>query len=276
LGTGEPTACAPAGTRIANGPLAILLYREVIPMRALFFFALSMSLSTAAFAADDDEILVAPSEGGSVFDNDESLASGDDEDLLADDSLQRGGVQTTDDKKKKAAPAPAPAIGEDEPDEDLGLGIEEDEPDESVLGDVEGGLEDGPAVAPTVRGPGPIDLDVAGKVPLADNYALSVVAVDRDAVVIELPVLIASSRTSITTGFQLIGEVYVAGTKVGEVRQVVMPASLAEFGPSFAFLKVSAPVAEKAGEIKVVVKQAAIDGSGAKDLFTRVTPYSLR
>ena len=123
--------------------------------------------------------------------------------------------------------------------------------------------------------PGPVALDVAGKEPLANNYPAAIVAVDRDAVVVELPVLVAKSRAG-TAPFMLIASVFVGETKVGEVRQSFDPASLAEFGPTFAFLKVSAPVAAPKGEIKVVVSKAKADGTGATALFTQTTPYLLK
>ncbi len=212
-----------------------------------------------------------------------------DDDLDMDDGLERGAVKKSDDKKKKE-PAALPTLDEDEEpveefDNELDL---EDEPDADIrLGDFEGGddepLEDferptakpKPAAAAS-KTPGVIALDVAGKEPLGDNYPLSVVAVDRDAVVIELPVLVARSRAGFEKAFVIVGEVYVGKIKVGEVRQTIEAASLAEFGPSFAWLKVLAPVVEGTGEIKIVVRRTNVDGTVPVELFSRVTPYSLR
>lgn len=126
------------------------------------------------------------------------------------------------------------------------------------------------------KGPGPISIDVAGKQPLSDNYPLEVVAVDRDAVVVELPVLLARSRVEVETGFLVYAEVYVGDERVTEVRQVVEESSVAEFGPSFAFLKLLAPVVEPQGQIKVKVFRADLDGGNREELFTRITPYALR
>jgi hypothetical protein len=123
--------------------------------------------------------------------------------------------------------------------------------------------------------PGPVALEVAGKTPLANNYPASIVAVDRDAVVLELPVLVARSREG-AEPFVLIGSVFVGATKVGEVRQSFDAASLAEFGPTFAFLKLAAPVASPTGELKVVVAKAKADGTGAVELFTQTTAYHLK
>jgi hypothetical protein len=41
-------------------------------------------------------------------------------------------------------------------------------------------------------------------------------------------------------------------------------------------MKVMAPVVEKTGEVKMVVKKANADGTAPVVLFTRVTPYQLK
>ncbi|MBT3219196.1 MAG: hypothetical protein HN348_08905 [Proteobacteria bacterium] len=122
---------------------------------------------------------------------------------------------------------------------------------------------------------GPLTLDFVGKQPLDDNYPLQIIATERDAVVIELPVLVARSRVGVTDGFQLIGIVFVGEDKVTEIRQMFLPQSIAEFGPTVAFLKALVPVNEAKGQVAIVVKQAALDGSGTKMLFARGTHYSL-
>lgn len=130
-----------------------------------------------------------------------------------------------------------------------------------------------PVVAPAL--PGPIALEVAGKEPFADNYPASIVAVDRDDVVVELPVMVAKSRAG-AQPFVLIAQFYAGTQEVGEVRQAFDAAALAEFGPTFAFLKVVAPVVDAKGELKVIVSKAKADGTGAAPLFTRTVPYALK
>lgn len=225
--------------------------------------------------------------------------SGDDSDPGDAGPMTRGTVKPTDDKKKKAPPARGDdSTGADDPaTEDPDDPASEEDPDgltdkpdatpkkpvhdhDFSTTDDEVSIEQPkpppPPAAPAARIPGPIDLDVAGKTPLADNYPVQVVAVDRDDVVIELPVLLAKARAAVPKGFLVIAEVYVGDTKVNEAREVVLPASLAESGPSFAWLKMMAPVTDKQGEIKVTVKKANLDGTGATALFTRATPYTLR
>lgn len=149
------------------------------------------------------------------------------------------------------------------------LGDVAEDPDDDFMPDFTADTPRKQASRPAVKGPGPITLDVAGKQPLADNYPVSLVAVDRDAVVIELPVLVGKSRVGFSEAFLLGGDVYVGDTKVAGVKVDVTEASLAEFGPSFVFLKVLAPVVEKDGEVTIKVLK---DG---QELFARSTPYAL-
>ncbi len=221
----------------------------------------------------------APIDLGSNEDEDE-----DDFDLDLDLDLKRGGPRMLDTEETTDEPDDFLMDEEfDEPIEDFeGIpeeGYPEDldpslpdfeDPDGVPLGDF-----DRPRRGNT-RGPGPITIDVAGKQPLADNYPIEVVAVDRDAVVVELPVLLARSRVEVEAGFLVYAEVYVGKDRVTEVRQVVERSSVAEFGPSFAFLKLLAPVVERQGQIKVKVFKADLDGGNRAELFSRVTPYALQ
>lgn len=126
------------------------------------------------------------------------------------------------------------------------------------------------------QGPGQISLDVAGKTPLADNYPLSVVAVDRDAVVVELPVLVARSRIEVEAGMLLYAEAWVGDQRITEVRQSIESPAAAEFGPTFTWFKILVPVVEHQGEVRVSLSKAALDGTGRAELFSRVTPYVLQ
>ncbi len=121
-----------------------------------------------------------------------------------------------------------------------------------------------------------IQLDVVGKAPLADNYEPYIVATDRDAVVVELPLLLGRSRADFDgITYCVVAEVFVDGKKVSESRQQVSSSSLAEFGPSFMFIKMLAPVPAKSGNLEVRVSKASSMSAKAALLFSRVLPYSL-
>ena len=64
--------------------------------------------------------------------------------------------------------------------------------------------------------------DVVGKTPLKDNYKAQVLYVDRDSVVIELPVLLARQGSDFDGHSYWLGaEIYADGVKIGEARQQV-------------------------------------------------------
>lgn len=109
----------------------------------------------------------------------------------------------------------------------------------------------------------------AGQAPLSGNYDANVVHVDRDSVVVELPVLVGRSPADFEGTYWLVGEVFVDGNKVGETRQMVTGSSLALSGPTVAFLKLQAPVSATNGNVEVKVSK------GDTQLFTKAVDYRL-
>ena len=141
------------------------------------------------------------------------------------------------------------------------------------------GPEDMAAAEPVDAGakPATVKLDVVGKQPLADNYDAQVVAVERDAVVVELPVLLGRSRAGFEGGPYWIQVDVLAGeTVVATSTQWVDRVSLAEFGPSFAFFKVLVPVKTSEGELTLRVQKLDKLGSTGAPLFTRSVAFSLK
>jgi len=165
-------------------------------------------------------------------------------------------------------------------DDDYDPYIDGDDDDDSLAGLTDRlGPEDMADAEPVDAGAktATVKLDVVGKQPLGDNYPATVVAVERDAVVIELPVLLGRSRA----GFE--GEPYWIQVDVtaGDVvvatsTQWVGRQSLAEFGPSFAFFKVLVPVKSTAGELGLKVQKLDSLGSTGASLFNRTVAYSLK
>ena len=120
----------------------------------------------------------------------------------------------------------------------------------------------------------PLPYSVVGRKPLADNYGATVVFSDRDSVVAELPVLVARNPSDFTKDFWLIGELWVAGTKVAETRQWVSASSLAQSGPTVAFLKMMAPIPATSGELEFKVFKSD-DGTAREDLFRNILPFQI-
>ncbi len=117
---------------------------------------------------------------------------------------------------------------------------------------------------------------MVGKTPLGDNYEPAIVAYDRDSVVVELPVLLGRSRADFDgIAYCIVAEVYADGNKVAEARQQVTSASLAEFGPSFAFVKMLAPVTAKSGKLEVRLSKASNMSAQPTQLFSRSVGYQL-
>ncbi|MED5373430.1 MAG: hypothetical protein VX899_20590 [Myxococcota bacterium] len=107
--------------------------------------------------------------------------------------------------------------------------------------------------------------------PQADNFPARVVETLPGRVVVELPVVLGTAA-QVTQDFWLVGEVYVDGQKVGEVRQLVVASALGEH-TSTAFLKVQAPVDQASGAVEVRVSQM-VDGE-QRALFSRSTDFRI-
>jgi hypothetical protein len=121
-----------------------------------------------------------------------------------------------------------------------------------------------------------LGLDTTDKTPLADNWPIEVVARDLDSVVCELPVLIGRSRADFAGGdYWVVAEVAVDGEPVAETRHRVTGASMAELGPTIAWLKVFAPVSATRGTIEFQVSKTA-EGAEPAPLFTRTAEYRLQ
>jgi hypothetical protein len=119
-------------------------------------------------------------------------------------------------------------------------------------------------------------LDTVGKTPLSDNWAPSVVITDKDAVVVEMPVLYARNRAEFDgVAYWVVVEAYADGKKVAEQRIQVTRDAIADQGPSIAFTRLFAPVSSSAGLIEVHVGKATSSSAKPTPLFTRSVQYKL-
>ncbi len=119
-------------------------------------------------------------------------------------------------------------------------------------------------------------LDVAGASPLKDNWAPSIVFMDSDAVVLEIPVLYARNRAEFDgVAYWLVAEAIADGKKVAESRMQVTRDAIADKGPSIQFFRMFAPVPSGAGVLEVRVSKASSAAGKPELLFTRTATYAL-
>ena len=156
--------------------------------------------------------------------------------------------------------------------------FDEDPPDEF----------DGPAPAPrkatapaqparpaAPAGPVTLSLKVSDKEPLTGAFNASIVALDVDAVVIELPVLVAASGAGFSGGdYTLVAEFMLGDRKVGESRHVVSRAGITDLGPTVVWLKQHVPVTDPKGRIEVKVSRIDAEDPPT-ELFSKGVDYRL-
>ena len=119
-------------------------------------------------------------------------------------------------------------------------------------------------------------MDVSGASPLKDNWAPTIVFMDADAVVLEIPVMYARKRSEFDgVAYWLVAEVVADGKKVAESRTQITRDAIADRGPSVQFFRMFAPVPSGAGVLEVRVSKAASAAGKPELLFTRTANYKL-
>ena len=117
-------------------------------------------------------------------------------------------------------------------------------------------------------------LDVVGKDVLGDNWAPQVVIADKDAVVVEIPVMYARNRTEFDgVAYWLVVESFADGKKVAEQRVQVNRDAIADKGPSIQFFRLFTPVQAASGIVEVKVGKATSSSAKPTPLFTRSVNY---
>lgn len=218
-----------------------------------FGLLMTVLLALSEFAFADTPIQLPPKDGT------ESLPD------IMPDLPERGGVEIPEDRGLPEEPDDF-----DEPEESFDL-LEDDFDMDSMPEPPDAPLRSAVQAPQRI---GAISLDVAGMTPLVGNYPIDIVNIDRDSVVIELPVLVARSRYELQSPFTLAFDVVANEVLVAQMKQDITAAALAEYGPSFCFAKIMVPVTEGIGDISVTVSK--VDEAGASvELFTTVTPYAL-
>jgi|GEM_PF-1738531 len=196
------------------------------------------------------------------------LAVADEEVLIADDDPSVSSYEDEFDFLVEGERnAEKLADKQDATDDDFAMWEDEEEGDGEAFGEFQ-------LRVPNPDPAQPLPYSVVGKKPLGNNYGATLIFTDRDSVVAELPVLVARNPADFKADYWVIGELHVNGKKVAESRQWVTGASLAQAGPTVAFLKMLAPVQAKQGEIEFKVFKS-VDGEAKEALFSNTLPYHL-
>jgi hypothetical protein len=184
-----------------------------------------------------------------------------------------------------APPAPKPSSEEDDwgfdQKQKLDLTVDDDEQMKDFVAEKK------------TKAPPPVwfHLDVAGKMPLRDDYEVQIDAYNQSFVVVELPVLVSITRGTFATdhpnGIRLVAEV-TSGPLKRVITETITPDAVFEALPTFVFFKTALPTAAPTGEIRYVVKSAELPAPPAatakapapppppaplKDLFARTTVF---
>jgi hypothetical protein len=136
-------------------------------------------------------------------------------------------------------------------------------------------------VVEKVKAPAPVvsagmPADAASKDVLADNWGPQVVVSDKDAVVVELPVLYARNRAGFDgVAYWLVAEAFADGKRVAQSRVEITTDTVADKGPSVQFFRLFTPVPAASGVIVVNVSKAASATAKPTLLFTRSVNYKL-
>lgn len=133
------------------------------------------------------------------------------------------------------------------------------------------------APAPSVTGPAHgLSLDLSTAKPFGDNWAPTVSMVDKDAVIVDLPVMYGSGKASYAgKDAWLVAEVYADGKKITESRSFISKDAIADQSTSVQFFRLYTPVAAASGVLEVRVSRLVTGATKNELLFTRSVQYSL-
>lgn len=182
----------------------------------------------------------------------------DDEDFFKEDS------------EKKGNNADVPDAASFSSDDEIDIKVEPKAPPVDREKDLSAFVDPRASVGSSTRMP----LDVVGKDVLGDNWAPQVVIADKDAVVVEMPVMYARNRAEFDgVAYWLVVEAMADGKKVAEQRVQVTRDAIADKGPSIQFFRMFTPVPSTAGVIVVNVSKATSAAAKPSLLFTRSVNY---
>ncbi len=118
------------------------------------------------------------------------------------------------------------------------------------------------------------DEEVAQMAPLGDHFQVRILAHEPDALLIELPILVAKSPSSFQgPNYWLVVEIFVGGKKVGDHRLMVSRQTLATMGPTHAWVKALVPTPKPQGELTIRVLRLDAGSSEIRPVFQRKLTY---
>jgi hypothetical protein len=122
---------------------------------------------------------------------------------------------------------------------------------------------------------GELPIDLSGKAPLGDHFPATVAFVAPGAVVVDLPVVVATDAAGFDgVAYWLVVEASADGKKVAETRAQVTRDALAAGAPSVVWFRTFVPVAGESGLVELRVGKAASPAARPTPILTRSVPYA--
>lgn len=179
---------------------------------------------------------------------------------FADDPLADDDADLFKEKQAEATTSGATKFQEED---DIVIPIEKPKPPE-------------PAKAAPPAGPArSLGLDLSSAKPFGDNWAPTLSVVEKDAVVVDMPVLYGSGKASYAgKDAWLIAEVWSDGKKLTESRVYVTKDAIADQAASVQFFRLYSPTTADSGVLEVKVSRLVSGATKNELLFTRSVSYS--
>jgi hypothetical protein len=122
---------------------------------------------------------------------------------------------------------------------------------------------------------GALPFDLAGKAALGDHFPATVAFVAPGAVVVDLPVVVATDAAAFDgVAYWLVVEASADGKKVAETRTQVTRDALAGGAPSVVWFRTFVPVAGESGLVELRVGKATSPAAKPSPILTRSVPYA--
>ncbi len=110
--------------------------------------------------------------------------------------------------------------------------------------------------------------------PLGDHFQVRILGHEPDALLIELPILVAKSPSSFEgSSYWLVVEIFAGQKKVGDHRVMVSRETLATMGPTHVWVKAMVPTPKPQGELTIRVLRIDPGATEVRPIFERKLKY---